>query len=1021
MNRSTMTRRVLASLVLLTTAVASACGGRAINLSAEAPLGTSARPGDEIREAEELRDETRSGQGREHSRALLGGLPVHFIENHGQLDPRVAYYVRGRDTDVYFTPTGVTLVLAEDARARRGRAPETSAQFEEPSRRLPIQGAVFAPEDAPRGRWAVRLDFVGANAVTPRGLDRTPAVVSYWTGGEEASPVGLPTYRGVVYPDLWPGIDLVYTGASGQLKYTFLVKPGADPRRIRLAYAGASAVALTDEGRLDIATPVGSFSDDRPYAYQDGARGREEVPARFAPAAGSADARVYGFALGAYDTSRTLVLDPSVIVYAGYIGGGDFDGVNGIAVDAAGNAYVVGTTRSAVPSFPGKVGPDLVLGGKSDAFVAKIKADGTDVVYLGYIGGAGPEEGLGIAVDKAGNAYVTGSTESDEATFPVKIGPRLVYGGSGDAFVAKVKADGTGLVYCGYIGGAGTDDGKAIAVDAAGNAYVAGGTISDEASFPVTAGPGLVFHVAPGLPEDAFVARVKADGSGFAYAGYIGGTGSDIANAIAVDSAGNAYVAGNTTSDQSSFPVKVGPELTFTPGVFASSGDAFVAKVKADGSALVYAGYIGGNLDDEALGIAVDAAGNAYVTGVTNSDESTFPVRVGPDLHYHGGDDAFVAKVRADGTGLVYAGYIGGNALDVGRAIAVDAAGNAYVAGDTQSDQSTFPVKLGPQLTLQGGSDAFVARIAAGGRSFGYVGYLGGAGFEVGAGIAVDPAGNVYVGGTTTSSQSSFPVAVGPDLTFAGGFDGFVAKLSGKPNLQQTASVLAVPIFAKPGGTVTVFDTVRNPGLGAAKASFTRYYLSTDAVKGAGDVLLGGGRAVAALEPGDLSSGSATVSLPANVPLGAYLVLACADDGKVIAELDETDNCLAGNLIQVTLPDLAVTGTSVPPSAVQRGHAFSMSDTVQNFGSVAAGASTTRYYLSRDTAKGAGDILLAGSRAVGALGASATSNGAIAVTVPASAATGAYRLLACADDVNAVKEVNEGNNCAVAGQISVTP
>ena len=451
-----------------------------------------------------------------------------------------------------------------------------------------------------------------------------------------------------------------------------------------------------------------------------------------------------------------------------------------------------------------------------------------------------------------------------------------------------------------------------------------------------------------------------------------------------------------------------------------------MAKVKADGTALVYAGYIGGAGDNDfGEAIAVDSAGNAYVAGFTDSDETTFPVKVGPGLIHGGADDAFVAKVKADGTGFVYVGYIGGKGSDTAFGIAVDAAGSAYIAGDTGSDETTFPVKVGPGLTFSGGfADVFVAKVTPDGSGLAYAGYIGGAGDDESRGIAVDAAGNVYVAGSTDSDQSTFPVTVGPDLNFDGGSDGFVAKISGKPDLAESA-VFVLPIVAKPGSPLTVFDTVSNLALGTAKASTTRYYLSGDTVKSVNDVPLGGSRAVPILLPGASHQGSATMSVPTGTAPGSYRVLACADDGKATAELDETNNCAAGNAVQVTLPDLVETGVSNPPQTVPAGGKFVVTDDAANVGAVSSAASITRYYLSKDTGKNTGDVLLIGTRGVPALGSSGQaisfSSGSVLVTIPSSVAAGIYRVLACADDTNVVKETVETNNCvASVGTAQVT-
>jgi len=764
--------------------------------------------------------------------ADFGKVPLYFVSNKGQLDAQVAYYVQGKDKTLYFTTDGITFVLnslvpAKASPSRLGLRDltrdnrETRIQVQDSA--LPRANSGAAPAgEAHLGRWVVKLDFVGANPeARPVGQDETGALISYFKGRPEDWKSGLPTYSKIAYPNLWPGIDLVYYGTVNKLKYEFIVRPGADPSDIRLAYRGAENVAVEPDGRLKVTTPAGDFSDDVPVAYQekDGRRigvglayklgekgpdrsktpnipdygaaesteGAEPLRAKSAsaiikervPDAAQADSETsieYGFKVGDYDRSLPLILDPAILVYCGFIGGSDLEGGEGIAVDGSGNAYVTGNTYSSTATFPVATGPDLTANGSSDAFVAKVNAAGTNLIYCGFIGGSSEDFGNDIAVDAAGNAYLTGTTYSSAATFPVIVGPDLTHNTARDAFVAKLNATGTALLYCGYIGGWMTDMGIAIAVDGSGNAYVAGLTESDESSFPETVGPDLTFNSAWG-DADAFVAKVNSAGTALSYCGYIGGVGDEECDGIAVDGAGNAYVVGYTNSSEATFPVTVGPDLTFT-----GSPSIFVAKVNAAGTALSYCGYVGSY--GYGRGIAVDGSGNAYLTGITFFDETAFPVIVGPDLTYNGGTyDAFVAKLNAAGTSFLYCGYIGGASEDNGNDIAVDSAGNAYVAGETRSTEASFPVTSGPDVTYNGGAyDAFVAKVSASGTQLVYCGYIGGSANDYGRGIAVDSAGSAYVTGGTRSSETTFPVAVGPDLTYNGGLsDAFVAKIIEKP------------------------------------------------------------------------------------------------------------------------------------------------------------------------------------------------------------------------------------------------
>ena len=738
---------------------------------------------------------TRSDQNATRLKRVLHGGQVCFIENQGQVDSRVRYYTQGRDATIYFTSQGLTLAFTSGPAPESGGHGDGSANAGEPTNSV----AEARGLDNIR-RWTVKLDFLGSNRhAQPSGEGPAPTVVSYFRGPKDQWNAGLRTYSKVVYRNLWPGVDAVYGGTTNRLKCEFIVRPGADPSKIRLAYRGASQVGLTADGHLEVDTPVTKFQEEKPYSYQEAAGRRVEIATAYKLGPERNAEREYGFQLGPYDRSRRLVVDPSVVVYSGLIGGSNNDAAFHVAVDAAGNAYVAGiTTSNPSEGFPATAGPNTSftpdrgsgqIGSRLlGAFVAKVKADGTGFAYCGYIGGAGNQIATGIAVDSTGRAYVCGATDSKPAQgFPVTAGPKLTYSGGsftaggindallGDAFIARVNASGTGLDYCGYIGGEGDDFAYGVAVDDAGAAYVTGQT-SSKATFPLTVGPGSTYG---GDPYDAFIAKVKPDGSGFAYCGYIGGAGTDIGFGVAVDSAGSAYVTGVTTSNPASIHAVVGPRLTRScsdPSGNCPDYDAFVAKVKADGSGFNYLGFIGGAQSDGGIAIAVDATGNAYVTGGTASDASTFGPSGGPALTLKGQGDAFVAKVKADGSGLIYNGYIGGSGLDVGTGIALDSSGNAYVVGYTQS--SDLPVTDGS--TFKGGGaigDAFVAKVKTDGTGLLYAAYFGGSDDDWGLAIGLDSSGNLYVCGATYSTD--FPAAVGPVLSAKGGQDGFIAKIAG--------------------------------------------------------------------------------------------------------------------------------------------------------------------------------------------------------------------------------------------------
>jgi Beta-propeller repeat len=670
-----------------------------------------------------------------------GALPLALVPNQGQLDPRVRFSAQAGAASFFFSEREAVVAFAGKKKG-----------------------------------VALRLRFPGASPdVVVGGERQAPGRVNYLLGADpEKWRTNVPTYGEVRYRGLWPGIDLVFRGGRGELKYELHVAPGASLAQVRLAYAGARHLSLDSRGHLLIETALGTLRDSRPVSYQLVKGKRVPVASRFL-----LDGSSYGFAVPRYDRSRPLVIDPG-LVYSTYLGGANWaDYGYGIAVDGAGNAYVTGQTGSLdFPTTAGAFdtsfnGPACCGADSYDAFVAKLNAAGTALVYSTYLGGGGADSGSRIAVDGAGNAYVTGTTSSTD--FPTTAGAFDRSANGKDAFLTKLNAAGSALGYSTYLGGSLDDMGGAIAVDDAGSAYVTGYTNSVD--FPSTAG---AFDQSFNGGYDAFVTKLNAGGSALGYSTFLGGNAFDGGHAVAVDGAGSAYVTGRVAS--ADFPVSAGAFDTS----FNGNTDAFVAKLNAAGSALGYATYLGGGDLDIGNGIAVDGTTNAYVTGSTYS--GNFPTTAGAfDTSYNFGGDAFVTKLNAAGSALGFSTYLGGSGsmfsdeTDAGRDIDVDAAGSAYVTGETTSDDfpttpgafdTTFNGVLAPPQTPY---DAFVTKLNTGGSTLGYSTYLGGAQPDHGEAIAVDGAGNAYVTGNTSST--AFPTSGGAfDTSFDGQYDAFVAR-----------------------------------------------------------------------------------------------------------------------------------------------------------------------------------------------------------------------------------------------------
>ncbi|MGB7923740.1 MAG: SBBP repeat-containing protein, partial [Pyrinomonadaceae bacterium] len=689
-----------------------------------------------------------------------GQLPLSFEVNRGQTDGRVRFLSRGAGYGLFLTSGEAVLSLS----SKGGEGKEDS-----------------------RDASVLRMKMSGANS-DPQitGQDELPGKSNYFIGADPQKWVaGVPTYKKVLYRDIYPGVDLLYYGNQRQLEYDFVVAPGVAPGVVRLKFEGADKVEVSKEG--DLVLGVGEGREVRqlkPVIYQvmDGAR--QEVAGSYV-LTGKDEV---GFEIGSYDRTRPLVIDP-VLVYSTYLGGNSFDQAYGIAVDSSGNAYVAGSTTSS--NFPTTAGAYQTTFNEGEGFITKINAAGDGLVYSTFLGGAGCN---GIAVDASGNAYVTGQTSG--LNFPITPGAFQTAQWGFETFITKLNPTGSALIYSSRFGGDFDDFGRDIAVDASGNAYIAGWTVchAQTCTFPTVNAFQPNYG---GGNNDAFVTKMNASGTALLYSTYLGGgtvlnTTDDWAEGIAVDSTGSAYVTGYTYSQD--FPV--------TPGAYSdttSDGlDLFVTKFSPAGSTLVYSAVFGGTGRDQGMGIALDANRNAYITGITESEDNPFTEEydgfpVTPNAYQRTGSfDAFVTKLNAAGSALIYSTYLGGtDEVDRAWGIDVDNAGNAYITGDTKS--YNFPVVNAVQPNYGGGlSDAFVAKLNATGSALVYSTFLGGNLSDEGRGIAVDGAGNAYA--TGYSSSFDFPTTANAFQPNNGGGlqnhdDAFVVKITNSGASVSTLSL----------------------------------------------------------------------------------------------------------------------------------------------------------------------------------------------------------------------------------------
>jgi hypothetical protein len=725
--------------------------------------------------------------------ANYGQLPLSFEANQGQADSSVRFLSRGSGYSLFLTGDGAVLALGQSGR----KAGECSASLRATGVGKSVEPA-SCPSSSSATQEVVRMTLAGVadqgQSVEVSGEDQLPGKVNYFLGNDpDRWRTDLPTYAKVRYNSVYPGVDLVYYGNQRQLEYDFVVAPGANAARIGLQFAAANRLQLriAPDGDLVLQGAEGEAVFHKPVVYQEKNGVRQTIRAGFHLVAKN----TIGFRLGAYDHARPLIIDP-VLTYSTYLGGSGTNGTgdqgNGIAVDSSGNAYVVGTTYST--NFPvtgaafQKTNNAALAGQGSTVFVTKLNPTGTALVYSTYLGGSGSvsggDMGYGIVLDSANNAYITGATYSID--FPVTCGafqttnPSTTEGAT-TGFVARLNATGNALAYSTYLGGTGNDASpahgdvaQAIAVDAAGDAYVTGYTYSS--NFPVTDDAFQQEYAGNATSPNAFMTKLYPNGTAPQYSTFLGGSGGDYGNSIAIDASGDAFATGGTAS--SNFPVTGGA----LQSALAGSSNAFVVKLNPTGSDEIYSTYLGGNGGDSAQAIAIDKNGFVYVAGNTSS--SNFPLTGGvleganngincyvgnPNCYGSSGNGAFVTKLSANGAELEYSTYLEGGYTTV-TGLAVDGKGSAYVTGSAptagvgyfwgfQDTPDALPVPAG-------GTAAFLVKLDPSAAVLNYATLLGGSSNDGATALALDSTGNVYLTGVANSTD--FPITTGAFQTTLG-------------------------------------------------------------------------------------------------------------------------------------------------------------------------------------------------------------------------------------------------------------
>lgn len=605
----------------------------------------------------------------------------------------------------------------------------------------------------------IKMQFLGAHSSPLKGHAPLEGKVSYLKGNEpEHWQTDIVTYSVVEQKQVYPGIDVQYYGKQGRLEYDFIVAPKTDFSQIQLSFEGVDSLELDDEGNLLLKTAQGILQQNKPHLYQEIAGKRHVIEGRYQLLS---DNKV-GFKVGQYNQQYALVIDP-VLVYSGYLGGGQSDSGIAIAVDEQGSAYVLGQTRSTSLIIDNAYQEQI--SGKTDLFIAKFTPEGNALEYATYLGGSDNDYPRGLAIDKDGAAYIVGMTRSND--FPTHNAIQATHnGGRYDAFVTKLSPEGNQLDFSTYLGGSNIEQGNSIALDSAENIYIAGTTRSSD--FPTI----NAFQSTLAGNYDAYVTKISNDGSQLLYSTFIGGSSREISRAIAVDSRGHATITGYTAS-RLDFPLQ--NEIQSSN---AGRYDAFITQLTANGQALHYSSYLGGRGTDGGLGIAIDSQNNAVVVGVSNvhrrrRSSQDYPLENALQTTRGGRNDGVISKFSASGE-LLFSTYLGGNKSDTLRGVAIDDDDNILVIGSTSSTTG-IPLVEPIQSEFDTRTDVYIAKISGDGSEILFGSYFGGKGSESGTDIVANGQ-DIYVVGNT-NSNAGFPLKYAYQSSLGGKTDLFIAKI----------------------------------------------------------------------------------------------------------------------------------------------------------------------------------------------------------------------------------------------------